>query len=74
MAGHSRFLVYGDFVRLSFLNWLLPELHARGWRTELLNRAGTTCSCWPIATTAPHEPARPSQPAVPLTGARCDRP
>ena len=24
----------------SFLNWLLPELHARGWRTELLKRAG----------------------------------
>jgi hypothetical protein len=40
MAAHSRFLVYGDFVRLSFLNWLLPELHARGWRTELLNRGG----------------------------------
>ena len=40
MAAHSRFLVYGNFVRLSFLNWLLPELHARGWRTELLNRAG----------------------------------
>ncbi len=40
MAAHARFLVYGDFVRLSFLNWLLPELHARGWRTELLNRGG----------------------------------
>ena len=40
IAAHARFLVYGDFVRLSFLNWLLPELHARGWRTELLNRGG----------------------------------
>jgi hypothetical protein len=40
LAAHPRFLVYGDFVRLSFLNWLLPELHARGMRTELLNRAG----------------------------------
>ena len=40
MAAHGRFLVYGDFVRLSFLNWLLPELHARGWRTELLDRGG----------------------------------
>ena len=40
VAAHSRFLVYGDFVRLSFLNWLLPELHARGWRTELLNLGG----------------------------------
>jgi hypothetical protein len=40
IAAHGRFLVYGDFVRLSFLNWLLPELHARGWRTELLNRGG----------------------------------
>jgi len=42
LAEHRRFLVYGDFVRLSFLNWLLPELHARGIRTELLNRAGDT--------------------------------
>jgi len=37
---HSRFLIYGDFVRLSFLNWLVPDLRARGWRVELLNRAG----------------------------------
>ena len=40
MAAHSRFLVYGDFGRLSFLNWLPAELHARGWRTELLERGG----------------------------------
>lgn len=37
---HSRFLVYGDFVRLTFLNWIVVELRARGWHTELLNRAG----------------------------------
>jgi hypothetical protein len=37
---HSRFLVYGDFVRLGFLNWLAPELRAQGIHTELLNRAG----------------------------------
>jgi hypothetical protein len=40
VATHSRFLVYGDFVRLAFLNWILPELHASGFRTELLNREG----------------------------------
>jgi len=40
IARHERFLVYGDFVRRAFLNWLLPELHARGLRTELLNRSG----------------------------------
>ena len=37
---HSRFFVYGDFVRLSFLNWILPELRAQGFHAELLNRAG----------------------------------
>jgi len=40
MAEHSRFLVYGDFVRLSFLNWLEPELRARGMHSEILNRGG----------------------------------
>jgi 4-amino-4-deoxy-L-arabinose transferase-like glycosyltransferase len=40
VAEHSRFLVYGDFIRLGFLNWIVPELRARGWRIELLNRAG----------------------------------
>jgi hypothetical protein len=35
-----RFLIYGDFIRLGFLNWLLPELQARGMRLELLNRQG----------------------------------
>ena len=39
-AAHSRFFVYGDFVRLSFLNWIVPELQAQGFRAELLNRAG----------------------------------
>jgi hypothetical protein len=37
---HDRFLVYGDFVRLTYLNWLLPELHVRGVHTRLLNLAG----------------------------------
>ena len=37
---HAEFFVYGDFVRLAFVNWILPELQARGMRTELLNRAG----------------------------------
>ena len=40
VAEHTRFLVYGNFVQQSFLNWLLPELRARGWHTELLNNAG----------------------------------
>jgi hypothetical protein len=40
LAEQRRFLVYGDFVRLSFLNWLLPELRERGMRVELLNRGG----------------------------------
>jgi 4-amino-4-deoxy-L-arabinose transferase-like glycosyltransferase len=40
VAGHDEFFVYGDFVRLSFLNWIVPELHAQGMRTELLDRAG----------------------------------
>ena len=40
LARHSRFLVYGDFVKLAFLNWLEPELRARGMHLELLNRAG----------------------------------
>jgi hypothetical protein len=37
---HEAFLVYGDFVRLGFLSWILPDLQARGMRTELLNRGG----------------------------------
>lgn len=40
VATHAEFFVYGDFVRLAFLNWIVPELHAQGMRTELLNRAG----------------------------------
>lgn len=42
VAEHRRFLVYGDFVRLSFLNWVLPEFRERRMHTELLNRAGDT--------------------------------
>ena len=70
MAGHSRFLVYGDFVRLSFLNWLLPELHARGWRTELLNLGGDNMLFLAARDQGATRPARPSRPAGPLTGAR----
>jgi hypothetical protein len=40
VATHSRFLVYGNFVGLGFLNWLAPELRARGWHMELLNHDG----------------------------------
>jgi hypothetical protein len=40
MAAHPRVLVYGDFIRLGFLNWMLPELQARGLHIELLNREG----------------------------------
>ena len=40
VARHTRFLVYGDFVRLSFLNWILPELRERGVHIEVLDRAG----------------------------------
>ncbi len=39
VATHARFLIYGDFLRLAFLNWLQPELRARGVHLELLNRA-----------------------------------
>jgi 4-amino-4-deoxy-L-arabinose transferase-like glycosyltransferase len=40
VTANSEFFVYGDFVQLSFLNWIVPELHARGLQTELLNQAG----------------------------------
>jgi len=40
VAAHGEFFVYGDFVRLAFLNWIVPELHAQGMRTELLSRGG----------------------------------
>jgi len=40
VESHDEFLVYGDFVRLAFLNWIVPELHAQAMHTELLNRAG----------------------------------
>jgi hypothetical protein len=39
VAAHAEFFVYGDFVRIAFLNWIVPELHAQGMRTELLNQA-----------------------------------
>ena len=40
MSQHARFLVYGDFVRNNFLNWILTELQQRGTGVELLNRQG----------------------------------
>ena len=40
VAEHPQFLVYGDFFRTAFLNWITPELQRRGMRLELLNRAG----------------------------------
>ena len=40
LAQHRRFLVYADFVKLAFINWLEPELRARGMHIELLNRGG----------------------------------
>jgi hypothetical protein len=57
-------------VRLSFLNWLLPELHARGWRTELLNLGGDDMLFLAARDEGATRLAPPSQPAVPLTGAR----
>jgi hypothetical protein len=36
LSQHARFLVYGRFNGL--MDWLLPELRARGIRTELLNQ------------------------------------
>ena len=40
IAQQPRFLVYGDFFRLAFLNWITPELRERGMHLELLNREG----------------------------------
>jgi 4-amino-4-deoxy-L-arabinose transferase-like glycosyltransferase len=57
VAEHDRFLLYGNFVRLGFLNWILPELQAQGFRVELLERAGDTMllllSRLPDASSAP---------------------
>jgi 4-amino-4-deoxy-L-arabinose transferase-like glycosyltransferase len=69
MAGHSRFLLYGDFVRLSFLNWLVPELHARGWRTELLHLSGNDMLFLASRNLSATGPADPAGPAGVLTGA-----
>ena len=40
VATHAEFLVYGEFVQLAFINWIVPELRAQGMQTELLNNAG----------------------------------
>jgi len=40
LQAHPAFLVYGDFVRKDFINWILPDLRAQGMRIELLERGG----------------------------------
>ncbi len=40
VAQHPQFLVYGDFFRMAFVNWMTAELRHRGMRLELLNREG----------------------------------
>jgi len=40
VAEHPRFLVYGNFGNLSFLNWVLPELQANNLRVEFRGRSG----------------------------------
>ncbi len=37
---HPRFLVYGNFGGLGFLNWILPELQANNMRVEFRGRNG----------------------------------
>jgi hypothetical protein len=39
VAEHPRFLLYGDFFRLAFLNWITADLRERRARFELLNQA-----------------------------------
>ncbi|MDQ3753205.1 MAG: glycosyltransferase family 39 protein [Acidobacteriota bacterium] len=40
VAEHPRFLVYGNFGGLGFLNWILPELQAENMRVEFRGRSG----------------------------------
>ena len=40
VAEHPQFLVYGDFFRMAFLNWIATELRGRGMRLELLKHQG----------------------------------
>lgn len=49
---HPKVLVYGR----SGLNWILPELQARGMRIELLNREGDNLF---LLVTRPDSGARP---------------
>jgi hypothetical protein len=37
LTQHHRFLIYGNFGVLAFLNWIVQEVQARGMHTELLN-------------------------------------
>jgi hypothetical protein len=64
ISQHARFLVYGTFV--GFLDWLLPELRARGMQTELLNESGSTLLLLAyregsaVSSPGPVAPVRPS--------------
>ncbi len=40
IAAHPRFLLYGNFGGLSFLNWILPDLQANDMRVEFRGRNG----------------------------------
>jgi uncharacterized membrane protein len=40
VAEHPRFLVFGNFGVLAFLNWLVPELQAGGMQIEFRERRG----------------------------------
>jgi len=40
IAEHPRFLVYGNFGALGFVNWILPELQANNMRVEFRGRNG----------------------------------
>jgi hypothetical protein len=59
VAEQPRFLVYGNYGVLGFLNWLLPELQARGMRIEFRGRRG---EYWFFLASREHgEPSGPPQ-------------
>jgi hypothetical protein len=59
VAEQPRFLVYGNFGVLAFLNWLVPELQARGMRIEYRGRRGEYWFF--LASRDDVEPSGPSQ-------------
>lgn len=73
MAEHSRFLVYGSFVGVGFLNWLLPELQARGMHIELLNQAGDTLLLLASRDSGPAVAVVPHQAPTPVVPPRTHR-